>query len=108
MSTQLGPYEKSIQQLPRGHKATIMVPRDTTPEELSRFLWNAGINCPPEAISLRDYPNSRQAVVSFPNASINALLTWLVGEKPFRGERLLTFNGLGRHELASAPRDLGT
>lgn len=81
--------EKDSKQLPPGTWLYIRsLPIETTEETLSQFLWEHGMDVPPEAISLK--PSERRAdeqsaIISVPNATLLALVVWVVNNDKLHG-----------------------
>lgn len=57
-----------------------------TPELLSEFLYQHGVNVPPEAISMREYDHSSNAIISVSDAEIVNLLNWAINSDQLGGQ----------------------
>jgi len=79
-----GLYEKK---LPPGVWFYFPADKLATPEELSKFMSDAGIYIGPEAISIRDLRERERCSVlmSVPYESLEYLLQWLLKDKKLRG-----------------------
>ena len=62
--------------------------RDVTEQELSDFFYDHGLEIPPEAISIRMYTLSSNAIVSVTENALVHLVNWLLNGDQLRGRRV--------------------